>query len=183
MNTSENVYRRFLEFEERAAAIYVQLASRFSQDPKLSSFWLDMALHEKQHAGLLQFCLCDGRFASDLPDSAEIQRVARLFKRLEKRASDPQLTLEEAFLLAVKMETSEINAIYCHLTTTLHSSMYLLRRKIATFLPDHIDKLVVTARKFRLGKHAMEELKRLKEHCSAQGKARNDKRKKADDKE
>ena len=168
MKTPKNVYRRFVEFEERAAAIYLQLASHFSQDPQLSSFWLDMAMHEKEHAGLLQFCLRDGLFAFDLPDSTEIQKLVGFFKRLEKRAGDPKLTLEEAFTLAIEMETSEINAIYCHLTTTLHSSMYLLRRKIATSLPNHIDELVVAARKFGVGNHDMQELNRLKEHCSAQ---------------
>ena len=168
VKTPKNVYRRFVEFEERAAAIYLQLASHFSQDPQLGSFWLDMAMHEKQHAGLLQFCLRDGLFASDLPVSAEIQKLVGFFKRLEKRAGNPKLTVEKAFSLAIEMETSEINAIYCHLTTTLHSSMYLLRRKIAASLPNHIDELVAAARKFGAGKHDMQELNRLKEHCSAQ---------------
>ncbi len=53
VKTAKSTYRRLIEFEEMAANIYLDLASRFSQeDPKLSSFWLDMAMHEKQHAGL-----------------------------------------------------------------------------------------------------------------------------------
>jgi len=172
VKTPKNVYRRFVEFEERAAAIYLRLASQFSRDPKLSSFWLDMAMHEKQHAGLLQFCLGEGLFASDLPDSAGIQKVASLFKRLEKRAADPKLTADEAFLLAVELETSELNYIYCYLTTTLHTSMYLLRRKIATSLPNHIDELLATARKFGVRNDAMKELNRLKERCSPNGRER-----------
>src|SRR5438552_13062331 len=161
--TPKTIYRRFLEFEEAAAAIYLQLASRFSQDPQLSSFWLDMAMHEKEHAGLLQFCLQDGLFASDLPDTTEIQKLAAFFKELEKRAADPKLTPEEAFSLAIEMESSEINAIYCHLTTTLHSSMYLLRRKIATSLPDHVDDLIAAARKSGIGDPALKELNRVKQ--------------------
>ena len=102
-----NVYRRFVEFEEKAATIYLDLVSHFSQDPRLSSFWLDMAMQEKQHAGLLQFCLRNGLFASDLPDTAEIQKLAGFFKRLEKRATDPKLTAEEAFSLAIELEASE----------------------------------------------------------------------------
>ena len=165
VKSPKNVYRRFLEFEEKAAAIYVQLASHFSKDAKLSSFWLDMAMHEKQHAGLLQFCLCDGLFAPGLPNTAEIQKVAALFKRLEKRAADPKLTIEDAFLLAVELETSEVNAIYCYLTTALHRSMYLLRRKIAITLPDHVDELLAAAGKFGIGNHALKELSRLKKDC------------------
>ena len=165
MSDSANIYRQFVEFEEKAAAIYVQLASRFSRDPQLSSFWLDMAMHEKQHAGLLQFCLCESVFAPDLPDSAEIQKLREFFNRLEKRAAEPDLTIEQTFSLAVEMEASEINAIYCHLTTTLHSSMYLLRRKIATTLPNHIDELISAARKVGLGEDALQELNRAKERC------------------
>ena len=165
MSDSANIYHDFVQFEEKAAAIYVQLASRFSQDPQLSSFWLDMAMHEKQHAGLLQFCLCESLFAPDLPDSAEIQKLREFFNRLEKRAAEPDLTVEQAFSLAVEMEASEINAIYCHLTTTLHSSMYLLRRKIATTLPNHIDELISAARKFGIGEDALQELNRAREGC------------------
>jgi hypothetical protein len=173
VNDPANIYRQFVEFEEKAAAVYLQLASRFSQDSQLSSFWLDMAMHEKQHAGLLQFCLCESLFAPDLPDAAEIQRLREFFNRLEKRVAEPNLTIEQAFGLAVEMEASEINAIYCHLTTTLHSSMYLLRRKIATSLPNHIDELLVAARKYGLGEDALEELNREKERCSGQWQSSN----------
>jgi rubrerythrin len=168
VRTSESVYRRFIEFEERAGEIYLQLASHFSQERQLSAFWLEMAMHEKQHAGLLQFCLLEGLFASDLPDSSEIQKLTDFFKRLEKRAADPKLTVDQAFVLAIELEASEVNGICGHLTSTLHRSMYLVRRKIATSLPEHIDELVVQARKFGVGNTAMKELNRLREHCSAQ---------------
>jgi hypothetical protein len=161
-----NIYSRFLDFEERAAAIYAQFASHFSENARLSSFWLEMAMHEKQHAGLLQFCLYDGLFAADLPGRSKIQKLDALFKRIEKRAADPGLTIEEAFLLAVELETSEVNTIYCHLTTSLHRSMYLLKRKIATSLPDHVGELLVAARKFGVGNGALKELNRLKTQCS-----------------
>jgi hypothetical protein len=173
VNNSENIYRQFVEFEERAAAIYLQLASRFSQDPKLSSFWLDMAMHEKEHAGLLQFCLCDRLFAPDLPDIAEVQKLAGFFDHLEKRAAEASITVQEGFSLAVEMETSEINAIYCHLTKMLHTSMYLLRRKIATSLPDHIDGLIEAARRSGLREDALQELNRQKERCSSQWQSSN----------
>jgi hypothetical protein len=166
--TPKSTYRKFIEFEERAAGIYLEFASRFSNDPRLTSFWLDMAMHEKQHAGLLQFCLRDGLFVRDLPDTGEIQKLTTFFKRLEKRAAAPKLTVEQAFQLAIELETSEINTIYCYLTTTLHSSMYLFRRKIATSLPHHLDELFAAARKFGIGNHALGELERLKRQCSVQ---------------
>jgi hypothetical protein len=70
--------------------------------------------------------------------------------------------------LAIELESSELDAIYCHLTETLHSSMYLLRRKVATSVPDHIDELVAAARKFGVAEDPLRELNRHKERCSGQ---------------
>ena len=170
VKTAKNIYRRFVEFEERAAAIYLHFASRFKQKSPLSLFWLNMAVEEKQHAGLLQFCLAEGLFAAELPDSAKTQRLLGFITRLEKQAHDPNLTIEEAFVLAIQLESSEINSIYCHLTTAIHSSMYLLRRKIAISLPNHVDELLTSARKFGVGNEAAKELDRLSKRCSAQWK-------------
>ena len=168
MKNPESVYQQFVNFEERAASIYLQLASRFSQDPQISSFWLDMAMHEKQHAGLLQFCLYENLFCPDLPDTETIDELVGFFANFEKRVADPNLTIEQAFALAVAMEASEINAIYCNLTSTLHSSMYLLRRKIATSVPNHVDELIEAARKFGVREDVLENLNRVKERCSGQ---------------
>jgi len=144
----EAIYREFVRFEERAAGIYLQLASRFSEDADVGSFWLDMAMQEKQHAGLLQFCIYEKLFAPNLPNREQIEELKTFFEHAEKRVANADLTLEEAFSLAVEMEASEINMIYCNLTTALHNSTYLLRRKIATALPNHVDELIAAARKF-----------------------------------
>src|SRR5262245_18584888 len=127
-----------------------------------------MAMHEKQHAGLLQFCMCERLFAPGLPDTAELQKFAEFFSRIEKHAVEPGLNVEQAFSLAIKLEVSEINAIYRHLTTSLHSSRYLLRRKIASSLPGHIDDLITAARKFGVGSEALQELNLEKERFSSQ---------------
>ena len=166
MQDSKTIYRQFVEFEERAASIYLQLASHFSDDPQLSSLWLDMALAEKQHAGLLQFCLSEDLCTQTLPTATDVQRLAVFMETLEKRAADPELTIQQAFSLALELEASEINAIYCNLTTELHSSTYLLRRKIATSLPNHLGELTDAARRFGIGETALQELNRVNERCS-----------------
>jgi hypothetical protein len=56
------------------------------------------------------------------------------------------------------METTEINAVYDHLTTPAHASMYLLRRKVATTLPDHIGSLLKMARKCNCNNQTLKEL-------------------------
>ena len=88
MKASNNVYHRFIEFEEKAASIYLRLASHFSSDRELSWFWFGMAMEEKEHAGLLQFRVQEELFAPDLPTHSEVERMDRLFKNLEKRAAD-----------------------------------------------------------------------------------------------
>ena len=168
MKTSSSVYQRFIEFEEKAASIYLQLASHFSSDRELSWFWFGMAMEEKQHAGLLQFCLQEELFAPDLPKQSELERMNRLFRNLERRAADTKLNVEESFSLAIELESSEVNAIYCHLTKALHSSPYLLKRKIATFVPNHMDSLVAAARSFGVDDEILNQANRLRKNYAQQ---------------
>jgi hypothetical protein len=148
MRTAQSVYRRFVSFEETVASIYLQLASHFSSDRKLGWFWFEMAMEEKQHAGLVQFCLCQDLFAPNLPTDAEIDRMNGLLRDAERRAAEARLNVNEAFSLAIELESSELNAIYDHLTTTVHRSTYLLKRKIATLVHGHIDRLAAAGRAF-----------------------------------
>src|ERR1051326_9037378 len=115
-----------------------------------------MAMQEKQHAGLLQFCVADRLFAADLPDRAEIDEITNLFKRLEKQAADPKLSVEEAFTIAMELEACEINGIYRYLTMPLHCSAYLLRRKIVTSF-NHVDEVIKAADRFGVSKGKVKE--------------------------
>jgi rubrerythrin len=161
MRNPKWIYQQFVTFEEQAAAVYVLMASRFSpENPELSSFWLDMGMQEKQHAGLLQFCLAEELFAPNLPTNKEIQETAALFDKLVKKASEPDLSVADAFKIAAQMETSEVNAIYDRLTTPVHASMYLLRRKVATTLPDHIGYLYRQACKCNVPEETLKQLER-----------------------
>jgi hypothetical protein len=164
MRTAKNTYRRFIDFEERAAAIYFQLASYFSsQNPKLSALWLDMGMQEKEHAGLLQFCLAEGLFAKRLPAADVVRKITALFRNLGKRASGVALDIDAAFAIALEMESSELNAVYRHLTTPVHSSMYLLRKKIATCIPGHLEMLVDAAHEFGVSHKMLKKLERLRD--------------------
>ncbi|HET9217089.1 MAG TPA: hypothetical protein VFR18_08925 [Terriglobia bacterium] len=159
MKNPKWIYQQFVNLEERAAEIYVQMASRFSPgDPELSSFWFEMAMQEKQHAGLLQFCIAEELYSPDLPPDKVLHETGALFDNLLKRASDPELSAADAFQIATQLETSEANAIYNRLTTPVHSSMYLLRRKVATMLPDHVGRLLIEARKRNAPQETLREL-------------------------
>jgi hypothetical protein len=92
---------------------------------------------------------------------------------LEKQAANPELGIEEAFTIALELESSEISAIYKYLTTPLHKSPYLLRRKIATCLPEHVTEMLEAARKFGLKNGTFKELTRLSNSSRDERKARN----------
>jgi len=148
MSDPQNTYRKCVEFEEKAAAIYLKMASRFSlENAELSELWFEMGMQEKQHAGLLEFCLIEGMIAPCEVESA-IHRIETTLPILESRAGDPKLSIQGAFEIAIALETSEVNEIYQHLTTPVHKSTYLLRRKIMSGTPDHEELLRQAARKF-----------------------------------
>jgi rubrerythrin len=162
----KDVYLRFIEFEEKAAAIYLRLASHFSsRNRKLSALWLDMAIEEKQHAGLLQFCVQERMFSQELPSDDEIRKFTTLFRKLEKRAADQSLDPSGAFGIAAELEGSEVNAIYSYMTTPLHASTYLLKRKIVTSPIRHIDHLVTAGKSFKISGPILKKLESLKEAC------------------
>jgi rubrerythrin len=160
------VYGHFVEFEEKAAGIYIKLASRFSaENPALGALWLEMAMQEKQHAALLEFCRAERMFAPNLPSEEEIGKFSNFFRTLEQRAAEPAIDVDGAFLLAWELENSEVNAIYCHLTTPLNRSLYLLRRKIVTSPANHIDRLVEAGKKFAINPSTIQKLDELRKEC------------------
>jgi len=160
----KETYLQFIELEEKAAAIYVQLASRFaSEQPQLSAFWLDMAMEEKQHAVLLQFCVAEKWFAPELPEDRAIRKFYALVRKFEGRAANPKISINQAFALATELEGSEINAIYSYMTVPLHASLYLLKKKIATSPFEHVGHLPAAGKKFNVSPATLKKLEQLKD--------------------
>lgn len=148
MTTPAEIYTQFIKFEEGAADLYLTLSVRFMHQPDLSWFWVEMAMEEKQHAGLLQFCRESQLFSSKLPEASLIDSLRKFFDQLGKQASDPNLTIDEAFDIAVRLETSEINSIYNTLTAGIDGPWYILQKKIDSSTFHHIRHLAEGARQF-----------------------------------
>jgi len=162
-HSPNDIYRRFIQFEDKAADIYLRFASRFSSENReLSAFWLEMAMEEKQHAVLLRFCQAEKWFAPNLPTRNEIRKFAALFRNLENLAGKRDLSRSDAFAIAAELEDSEVNAIYGHLTTPLHASPYLLKKKMAASPFDHGTHLMAAAKKFGVPAATVKKLDRLK---------------------
>jgi hypothetical protein len=163
----KSIYQRFVNFEEQAAAIYLRMASRFCpENQEFSYLWLEMGMQEKQHAGLLEFCVAEELFAPELPSDIEIERIESLFAKLRRRAAEPDLSIEDAFQIAAELETSEVNALYFALTTPLHNSTYLLRRKIESSLPDHVERLLREGHKYGIADATLRTLETASHDCA-----------------
>src|SRR5262245_61967136 len=84
-------YQYLVGFEERAAAIYLNLARRFAANPDLSWFWLEMSMEERRHAVLLEFCGCEDLLGKNMLDRNTAQQLSNLMDRLEERADTRNL--------------------------------------------------------------------------------------------
>lgn len=155
------IYAGFIRFEERSAEIYLELAVRFLHDVDLSWFWVEMAMEEKQHAGLLQYCRETGICASQLPNRKQILNLKTLYDDLEVRIADPGLDVDRAFEIAIILESSEINEIYKTLTAPIEGPWYVLRKKIDLSVGNHFEKLEEAARRFNASPDVQKRLVKL----------------------
>jgi hypothetical protein len=162
------VYDGFIGLEDRSAGLYLELSVRFFDNPELSWFWVEMAMEEKQHAGMLQHCREAGIFAAELPDKDEIQRLNVLFRRLEARLAEPQLALDDAFEMAIELETSEINDVYSRLTAPIQGPAHVMRKKMELSLAGHFDRLSEAASKFHASPEIQTRLANLLSHSSSE---------------
>jgi rubrerythrin len=157
----QQLYEVFISFEERSADLYLDLSVHFMNDVELSWFWVEMAMEEKQHAGMLQYCKETGIFSNRLPDEQHIQDLAGLFKRLGKKVEEPGLSLDEAFAVAIDLECSEINEIYRNLTQHIEGPTHVVRKKIELSMDNHFERLRNSARRFGVSAAVTERLAKL----------------------
>ena len=154
--------RCLVGFEERAAAIYLNLARRFAKDRDLSWFWLEMSMEERQHAVLLEFCGCEDLLGKNMPDRSTVHQLSNLLDGLEERANAKKISIDDAFLIATELEASEINGIYARLIGPVRGTPYILRKKIEALGPDHLQSLIRGAKRFRVMPETMARLLEMK---------------------
>jgi len=107
---------RFAELERLVSKIYFRFSHLFLENPDLRDFWWEMAREEEQHAFILLACKAlienyDDEALDPTISREKAQEVeARLLAYLAR--GTPSLTKEEAFRIALEVESSEIDAIY-----------------------------------------------------------------------
>ena len=109
----------FAELERLVSRIYFRFSHLFIDRPDLRDFWWEMAREEEQHACILIACKAlIENYGDEALDPTINQEKAR---DLEARLltflghGTPSLTVEEAFRIALEIESSEIDAIYSKL--------------------------------------------------------------------
>ena len=107
---------RFAGIERLVSKIYFRFSHLFLQHPELRDFWWEMAREEEQHACILFACkaLIANFDDETLDPSISREKAEELEKRLVAflARGTPSLTTEEAFRIALEIESSEIDAIY-----------------------------------------------------------------------
>ena len=109
----------FAAIERLVSKIYFRFSHVFLNRPDLRDFWWQMAREEEQHACILIACKAlITNFDDEKIDPAisrdKAERLNGHLKNMLGRGS-PALTVEEAFRMALEIETSEIDAIYSKL--------------------------------------------------------------------
>jgi hypothetical protein len=107
---------RFAEIERLVSKIYFRFSHLFFLKPELRDFWWEMAKEEEQHASILEACRAlienyeDEKLDPKIgPSSAE--DLKRWLLGYYHRGT-AVLDTEEAFRIALEIETSEIDVIY-----------------------------------------------------------------------
>jgi rubrerythrin len=107
---------RFAEVERLVSKIYYRFSHLFFPHDQLREFWWGMAGEEEQHAAILLACraLIENYDDEKLDPAVTEEAAERLRIRLAGYLTKgtPTLTIDEAFKIAVEIETSEIDAIY-----------------------------------------------------------------------
>ena len=77
------LYGQFIRCEDRSAQLYLDVSVHFYDQVQISWFWIELAMEEKQHAGLLQHCVEQNIFAKELPSAESVVKLERLLEEVE----------------------------------------------------------------------------------------------------
>ena len=107
---------RFAEIERLVAKLYFRFSHLFFQRPELRDFWWEMAKEEEQHACILNACRAvienydDERIDPSINPATAGELTERLSVYLKR--GTPSIGVDEAFRIALEIESSEIDEIY-----------------------------------------------------------------------
>lgn len=151
-----------IQFEGRCAGFYLELARIFRHVPELRALWRAMASDERLHHDLLDrvklALLAEKRThqAIDIDEQALIRAIEECEERLHEGMS-----ADEAFALAVRLESIEFREIVEQLASRPDLSMLAWAAKSAPSEQGHLRALMAAADKFVRDEEVRSQLKSL----------------------
>ena len=151
------------DIELRQAKLYASLSLRLgSVDERIARFWEQMSTEEWQHHILVNFgrSLCVDAFGIDTPETelsdVPVQQITDALGAHERKVDSGDISLDEAFEIAIAIEGSEADAIYMHLLSIMRKAIeqsdqpYLIDRivQVEKHMVSHVDGLVKATQKF-----------------------------------
>ena len=106
----------FAEVERLVGKVYFRFSHLFLTQPELRDFWWEMGREEEQHSSILLACkeMIENYEDEAVDPSISREKADQLKTQISTYLSKgtPSITVEEAFQIALEIETSEIDVIY-----------------------------------------------------------------------
>lgn len=111
--------KRFAEIEKLVSKVYFRFSHLFISDVELRDFWWQMAKDEEQHASILIACkaLVDNYEHETVDPGIGREKADQLMEKMNSYLSrgTTSISVDEAFKIALEIESSELDAIYSEL--------------------------------------------------------------------
>ena len=165
------------DIELRQAKLYASLSLLLgSVDERIARFWEQMSTEEWQHYILVDFgrSLCIDAFGVDSPvtelSDVPVQQITDALDRHEEKVDSGDISLDEAFEIAIAIEGSEADTIYMHLLSIMRKAIqqsnqpYLIDRivQVEKDMVSHVNGLVQATQKFAKDASLIRKAHRLK---------------------
>ena len=165
------------DIELRQAKLYASLSLHLGGvDERIARFWEQMSTEEWQHYILVDFgrSLCVDAFGVDAPvtelSGVPVQQITDALDAHERKVESGDISLDEAFEIAIAIEGSEADAIYMYLLSIMRKAIeqsdqpYLIDRivQVEKHMVSHVDGLVKATQKFAKDNDLIRKAHRLK---------------------
>lgn len=165
------------DIELRQAKLYASLSLHLgSVDERIARFWEQMSTEEWQHYILVDFgrSLCIDAFGINAPvtelSDVPVQQITDALDAHEQKISSEEISLDEAFEIAIAIEGSEADTIYMYLLSIIRKAIeqsdqpYLIDRivQVEKDMVSHVDGLVKATQRFAKDTDLIRKAHRLK---------------------
>ena len=165
------------DIELRQAKLYASLSLLLGNvDERIARFWEQMSTEEWQHYILVDFgrSICVNAFGIDSPvpelSDVPVQQITDALDAHEQKVDSGNISLDEAFEIAIAIEGSEADTIYMRLLSIMRKAIqqsdqpYLMDRivHVEKDMVSHVDGLVQATQKFAKDATVIRKAHRLK---------------------